>query len=347
MPPKQNRRALKAQKASLAAQSTALLASDLHDGLPVAEQSLCDLFNSTFRELITSRDLIERIQKVKGALFERDYARAFGERENLEAYVVRWSPSRALAYRWVFGRLLRQELRGVLGPGRGERREVVCIGAGAGGEVVGLAGAVADLSKRMEEGAGTEEEGEPERVKVVAIDNASWGPIFEKLSAGISDPKPFGTPPRPTFQLPQSPIFEPTFLHADVLSPDFPASAITTNTSLITLLFTTNELYKQSMSRASAFLLSLRQRTAPGCLLLVLESAGSYSTIRMTVKGEEKEYPMGSFLDFTMVGRGESGWEKVWETDSEWYRLPEGLKYPVELENMRFLVRLYRRVDQS
>ena len=38
------------------------------------------------------------IQEIKGRLYARDFAAAFGREEYLEAYAARWSPSRALAY---------------------------------------------------------------------------------------------------------------------------------------------------------------------------------------------------------------------------------------------------------
>ena len=83
-----------------------------------------------------------------------------------------------------------------------------------------------------------------------------------------------------------------------------------------------------------------------GALLMVVESAGNYSMVKVG----EKEYPMPWLLDLILVGHqgdedGNGGWKKVASEDSSWYRLPKGgLKYPIELENMRYLIRVYQRV---
>jgi 25S rRNA (uracil2843-N3)-methyltransferase len=39
-------------------------------------------------------------------------------------------------------------------------------------------------------------------------------------------------------------------------------------------------------------------------------------------------------------------WEKLKEEESTWFRLPEGLNYPLELEDMRYQLHLYRRLEQ-
>jgi len=61
-------------------------------------QRLLDIFRTTFYELLTSSEFTPKLQAVKQALFERDFARAFGEPENLDVYAARWSPTRALCY---------------------------------------------------------------------------------------------------------------------------------------------------------------------------------------------------------------------------------------------------------
>jgi 25S rRNA (uracil2843-N3)-methyltransferase len=37
-------------------------------------------------------------------------------------------------------------------------------------------------------------------------------------------------------------------------------------------------------------------------------------------------------------------WEKIHEDESRWFRLNSALEYPMELENMRMQVHLYRRL---
>ncbi|KAI1327315.1 hypothetical protein F5Y16DRAFT_399489 [Xylariaceae sp. FL0255] len=126
---------------------------------------------------------------------------------------------------------------------------------------------------------------------------------------------------------------------------------------LITLLFTLNELYTTSGLAPPTALLRLLTRTAcPGTLLLVVDSPGSYS--EAAVGKDANRYPMQWLLDHTLAGRtrterenkkiegGEQEKERIWERleshDSIWFRVAEGLRYPIALENMRYQMHLYR-----
>ena len=290
------------------------------------------MFRSAFKGLFTPA-LRPLLQTVKQHLFNRDYVAAFGEKRNLEGYVVRWSPSRALCYTEVFTGMCGEvaevfDLRkGREGEGEERSREVVCIGGGAGAEVVAAAAAIRSfLGRNGEESREDGEGGEGERgLHVTAIDIADWTSIIDTLRAGL------------TSSFISSSTYSVTFHYHDILStPSPPSIFLPPNTSLITLLFTTNELYTQSRGDTTRFLLSLSALTRVGCLLLVLESAGSYSTVEIN----GKIFPMGMLLDHTLSGE----WEIVFKDESRWHRLPEGLKYPIDLENMRYFVRVYRRV---
>ena len=94
----------------------------------------------------TERELDTKtlIQTIKSHLYQRDFDSAFTDagEDLLRAYALRWSAARALGYAGLF--------RGVLQWMRGEcltRRKtvcptrVICIGGGAGAEIVALAGA--------------------------------------------------------------------------------------------------------------------------------------------------------------------------------------------------------------
>ncbi|KAH0611173.1 uncharacterized protein H6S33_011600 [Morchella sextelata] len=345
-------------------------------------QEILDLFHHAFNALFTPQ-LPELLQKVKTHLFNRDFLEAFGAQENLEAYVVRWSPSRALCYREVFLELS-PALRKVFELKGEEKVEIVCIGGGAGAEVVAVAAAVKSLMRAelaaapapaiaKEEGSKAgentgdeevseepEEAGEgPDEAKglendlesltltsdsppattptpsrslhMTAIDIADWTSITTTLTTALTTAP---TPTRAAYIPPT--LYSVDFHHHDILTPrDTPL--IPPTTRLITLLFTTNELYTQSRAATTNFFLSLKELVQPGCLLLVLESAGSYSTV--LVNG--KTFPMGMLLDHTLLAG--DVWEKVLGEDAKWFRLPEGLRYPIELENMRFMVRVYRK----
>ena len=97
--------------------------------------------------------------------------------------------------------------------------------------------------------------------------------------------------------------------------------------------------------------------------LLVVDSPGSYAEIqlgRTTARvdtGEDKvaptkKYPMKWLLDHTLLEVAKDGdetaWEKVESEDSLWFRIEqkdrEKLRYPIELENMRYQLHCYRRL---
>lgn len=157
--------------------------------------------------------------------------------------------------------------------------------------------------------------------------------------------------------------------------------------ALITLLFTLNELYNlprqdgdvSGISKTTAFLLRLSEVVAPGSLLLVVDSPGSYSealigkgkgnlssnTSRQYMQQDgssKKRYPMHWLLEHTLLKTvieaerplagqegGVSGrmqrlcrWEKVDSCESRWFRLDPSLTYPMKLEDMRYQIHLYR-----
>lgn len=115
------------------------------------------------------------------------------------------------------------------------------------------------------------------------------------------------------------------------------------------MMFTLNELYSTSVSKTQRLLFELTVATRPGTLLLVVDSPGSYSTV--TINGAEKKYPMQWLLDHTLLEASRKTrvlppgdhWTKVLTDESRWFRLPKGLDYPIELENMRYQIHLYRR----
>ncbi|RYP35084.1 hypothetical protein DL767_003989 [Monosporascus sp. MG133] len=157
---------------------------------------------------------------------------------------------------------------------------------------------------------------------------------------------------------------------------------------LVTLLFTLNELYTGAgIAAATSFLRRLSAAVPAGSLLLVVDSPGSYSEAAVGRGGdrEKKRYPMQWLLDHTLLREPRSGrkrqprrqeevpaanddddgdgddkadadaartdcvvWEKLESADSVWFRLADGLRYPIRLENMRYQMHLYRacpRID--
>lgn len=323
------------------------------------EQQLLDIFEHSFDTRSTT--LASRIQAVKGALFDRDYLTAFGSAENLEAYVVRWSPARAIAYADLFRRLVIPHLLNHKDIGNNNNNnnnsnsinnystrklEVACVGGGAGAEIVAL-GALSMLN-----GVGT--------MRVRSIDIADWGWVVERLGSvmrahwsgdsTMTDALPTEssnitgnncataelTQSMAGLELENATAFQVEFIHEDVLKLKHEQVDLS-KLDLITSMFTTNELFKESRAETVKFLHSLVQ-CKKGALLLFVESAGSYSQVQVG----SKLFPVHFLINHVLTQN--NNWELVDSNDSQWYRLPEGLEYPMQLENMRYFYRLYRRI---
>ena len=373
--------------------------------LPVkVQQSVVDVFSASLSiDYVSIPDVKSEIQKIKQHLYNRDFHGAFGTSEARQAYAARWSPSRAVGYadlfcgveeivevlrggvdvneRWVEGAGDRgqtlveredlQEGEEVNGGDAKRCAKITCLGAGAGAEVVALVVASRHLARDSEGTSESREEGTMPHLAISAVDIADWSDVLEKLRSGLCRPDFSLSAPSTTTTAPPSSTL--AFHQSDALTlPPENLAPLLVDTALVTLLFTLNELYSTSIARTTAFLLSLTYLTAPGTLLLVVDSPGSYSTVCVGANsraegrapGEagdrgagtsEKRYPMAWLLDHTLLevssigssklasGEGEKQWVKIRSEESRWFRL-KGLKYGLELEDMRYQVHLYRRL---
>ncbi|EEQ91733.1 hypothetical protein RJZ56_001125 [Blastomyces dermatitidis] len=92
-----------------------------------------------------SRPLSELVQILKTHLYNRDFLSAFADanEELLKAYALRWSAGRALGYAGIFASVLEMIIQHrIAGAGSDTiGQHIVCIGGGAGAEIVGLAAA--------------------------------------------------------------------------------------------------------------------------------------------------------------------------------------------------------------
>ncbi|KAJ5291733.1 hypothetical protein N7478_000984 [Penicillium angulare] len=345
-------------------------------------------------------DIKSLIQTIKSHLYQRDFDSAFTDagEDNLRAYALRWSASRALGYAGLF--------KGVLGWMRGHgpadadmkpicklgelsNVRTVCLGGGAGAELVALAAAwrdmdfgipvdslaqrAADISLEPQS-----EETQPKStsasdrktvsfvnsktLSISAVDIADWSSVVDRLSKTIvSSNVPFPSTSRHKPPLiAHKEDLDISFRREDlleisedalknVLLGDDPGSSAL----LVTLMFTLNELFSTSMSKTTGFLLRLTEILPRGSVLLVVDSPGSYSSLKLKgkVDGEvqEKNYPMKFLLDHTFSSVAKGKWERVFTQDSKWWRREAArLRYEVGegagLEDMRFQVHIYQRL---
>lgn len=324
---------------------------------PETQQLILNLYRNSFAERLDS-DIQPLLQEVKGHLFDRNFKDAFGREDYLEAYAARWSPSRALGYLGVLWRmreslnLFRDEEIDEAEEASRKSWKVACLGGGAGAEIGTLGGLHRLLSDEHKENG----ESSPKDFEVVAIDSAAWGNVVDQLTQHITTPPPVSKYASAAVKAANRPLaettaFKTTFHQHDLLTMESETLAtVLQGADFVTLMFTLNELYSASISLTQQFLLRMTECLAPGAMLLVVDSPGSYSTV--TLNGADKNYPMQWLLDHTLLADTSGGkakeeeklWEKVQEDGSRWFRLDDRLEYPIELENMRMQLHLYRRL---
>ncbi|KAJ2999316.1 hypothetical protein NUW58_g35 [Xylaria curta] len=377
------------------------------------QQAILDIFSNTFREVLEKEDFSLQLQKLKTALFNRDFEGAFAHEAALDVYAARWSPTRALCYGKVL-RGLNSHLESLMSdvaarqggdeyktghaPTRGNQDESTIENETRNAEseasvaqqknnegekiqylkVLAIGGAAAEIVAFADyiSSANANANAKSIRGEITLLDIGPWGTIVERLQAALTT-----TPPISRYvsaaakevnkALVPASSLSSTFLQKDILflsqgdltklisNPDH-------SPVLISLLFTLNELYTTGgIKRTTSFLRLLSAIVPPGTLLLVVDSPGSYS--ETTVGKEAKRYPMQWLLDHTLLpppsrprqkpggdqGREEDRreqkpnndsvkWESIESHDSIWFRVVEGLRYPIPLENMRYQMHLYR-----
>ncbi|KAJ6109264.1 hypothetical protein N7486_001498 [Penicillium sp. IBT 16267x] len=339
-----------------------------------------------------SLDIKSLIQTIKSHLYQRDFDSAFTEagEDHLRAYALRWSASRALGYAGLFKGVLswmrqcNDEDKSVADSKDGTR--VVCLGGGAGAEIVALAGAWRDLDDGIDSLSGRTEglslegkEAEAENpstpsgsdstrkrdLSIAAADIADWSSVVKRLAGTLTS----ADVPAPSTSKHKAPLVpagdnvDVSFHRVDLLSlPEKElkdvvlgsGEALSHSSLLVTLMFTLNELFTTSMPKTTAFMLRLTEILKPGAILLVVDSPGSYSSLKLGKPGpdgeqQERNYPMKFLLDHTLISVAKGQWEQVYTQDSRWWRREAArLRYEVGegagLEDMRFQVHIYRRI---
>ena len=312
-----------------------------HAHLPLElQQAVLDVFGNAL-QLAADVDLLAIIQQVKGYLFHRDFLSAFGTEDRLNAYALRWSATRALAYAEIFTRL---DPRCLALHGPPESPKVVCLGGGAGAELVALAAVVQCLSLPG--------------LHVHAIDIADWASVLNKLLAATEQRPPLSVYGSASVGANAKPLVEAgrlvmSFDRQDVLehpSTDDPRRlrSMLAGASLVTIMFTLNELFTSSISKTTALLLALTDAMEPGSWLLVVDSPGSYSEVALG-SGIPRKYPMQWLLKHTLLEAAgttdDPKWTQHLADDSRWFRIDPKLRYSLDLENMRYQICLFRRSD--
>jgi 25S rRNA (uracil2843-N3)-methyltransferase len=357
------------------------------------QQLLLNIFRDTFLATREYKELKPILQEINDALIQKDFAKAFRREELLEAYAVRWSPSRALAYANLLAYICgvkagkEQWIQKLVVPEQTTKApaKIVCFGGGAA-DIVAFAGLLRHLrsdaagrpdAKGPNEGGDISESLDTVSISDVKsastimdlhiIDSADWTATISKLHTSLGTPLVLSKYASTAARLANasflaSHALSVSFTKANVLqsTADELCSMIGPDPTFLTLLFTLNDLYSQSISKTTAFLLKLTAAAPKETLLLVVDTPGAYSEVTAgSVEkndGEEgnepMKYPMQWLMDRVLLDKGikkeedlepVAKWEKIMGEESRLNKLEDGLRYPV-LENFRFQVHLFKRV---
>lgn len=175
-----------------------------HEGLQPEQtrpyqQKILNVFQAAFSSVLASEDLTAILQEVKTALFNRDFDKAFGNEDYLEAYAARWSPTRALCYSSVLNGI-RSHLDEMLSraetssppppadssaedeePAANNHLRVLAIGGGAA-EIVALASFIGQQQQQQQRPPSAP----LLTTSALLLDVAPWGPAVEKLRAALT-----------------------------------------------------------------------------------------------------------------------------------------------------------------
>lgn len=310
------------------------------------QQKCLNIFRDAFGPSVEDTKLL---QEVKGHLYARDFSAAFGREDYLRVYASRWSPSRALGYLHILDDVASKlQYTPSDEDGQTERDDfhIVCVGGGAGGELVALAGWLrSQLNARSSS--------TPKRARMHLVDVADWAQLVETLQQGITTAPELSKYASQARKDANTPLIHPSQLSVDFHRCDVLDVAkgtllkLVPGANLVTFMFTLNELYSTSVQKTQHLLRDTLSSMQPGSQVLIVDSSGSYSTV--SVNGTEKKYPMQWLLEHAFQGLDEeqSGWKRLVSDDSRWFRMPEGLEYPIELENMRYQIHLYQRRSEA
>ncbi|KAL4725729.1 hypothetical protein ACLX1H_007881 [Fusarium chlamydosporum] len=290
------------------------------------QQLILDTIRSTFPAVNEFNALIPVLREVREALEQKDYCKAFGTEEFLEAYTIRWTPSRALTIAnvlvWICSEMGEAAWVQQFLNNDGQRpSKIVCIGRG-GSDLLACVALLKHFHQSKIDEIPRLDTPSPDSmlqdtvsitpshpntdydngamVDVNLIDRHDWSGIVEKLQHTLTHSPPlskYATAKAHSSNISAIPsrVLDLAINHFDVLesgSTDLRAM-IGPNPALITLSFMLHELYSISISKTTAFLLRLTSTAPKGSLLLIVDSPGADVALAdSSNKGQEKKYPL-------------------------------------------------------
>ncbi|KAJ1562812.1 hypothetical protein HK096_002320, partial [Nowakowskiella sp. JEL0078] len=211
---------------------------------------------------------------------------------------------------------------------------ILCLGSGAGSELIGISSSLLSSKVHVEDISSSKLETDSSQLEnfpyltVHIQDLADYSAILEKLTSEI----------RGNLNISDS-VLRIESSVGNVLDQNNVdnLAALLGKAGLVTCMFLLNELFASSKASVVKLITQFVTNIKPGSLLLVVDSAGSFSNLNIG----EREYKIYILLDKL------KDFEIVESSDSTWYRFkesPETASYPTKLNNMRYFIRLYRRI---
>lgn len=201
------------------------------------------------------------------------------------------------------------------------------------------------------------------------VNPISWGPEIHGLHTSLTTPLPISKYASATAIANNAPFLAPSVMVPSVhelsilqASQDELSALLGAEPGLITLFHSLADLAVTSVAKTAAFLLKLTIAAPKGSLLLVVDRAEGVEAS----KGEEgdegvqkRRYPLRYVLDMALMGKGAKAASKADESEEEvnkaaWkmlvadeermFKIDDGLKHAMGLENLKVQVFLFRRL---
>ncbi|OAR00750.1 hypothetical protein LLEC1_08139 [Akanthomyces lecanii] len=290
------------------------------------QQLILDTVRNTFPAVDEFNALKPVLRAVREALEQKDYCTAFGTEDFIEAYTIRWCPSRALTsanvLAWICSEMGEAAwVQQFLHHDRQKPAKIACFGRGGSdllacvallkhshpskiGQIPRLESSSPDAT-RTDNVSTTASHVEPDdkdsaMIDLNLIDRHDWSGVITKLHHTLTYPPPlskYATAKAHAANVSALPsqalnlaVNQINILESE--SSDLRAM-IGPDPTLITFLFTLQEFYSTSIANTTAFLLRLTLAAPKGSLLLVVDGPGADAALSdSSSKGEEKSYPL-------------------------------------------------------
>lgn len=289
------------------------------------QQLILDTIRNTFPAVDEFNALIPVLRAVREALEQNDYCTAFGTQEFLEAYTIRWSPSRALTcanvLAWMCCEMSEAAWVQQFLHNDGQKpSKIVCIGRGGSDLLACVAllkhshqSKLDEISRLSSASVGAimsdnasittspdAASNDSAMVDLSLIDRHDWSSIATKLQHTLTHPptlSKYATAKAHAANIPAIPshVLNLAVTQLDILESGSTElrAMIGPNPALTTFFFTLHEFFSISIPKTTAFLLRLTATAPKGSLLLIVDSPGADVALpNGSEGGEEKKYPI-------------------------------------------------------